>query len=207
MAPGQTLRIGLTGGIGSGKSTVAALLSAHCWAEIIDADHISRSLTAAGGAAIGPIAAQFGEAFIDGSGAMDRQRMRELVFRDALARRALEDLLHPLIFQAIHAAIDQARAPVVVLDLPLLVESARWRPWLDGVWVVDCPVEIQIERVQRRSQLERASVERIVQTQASRARRLRAADMVVFNGDISQSALTCQVVQAARLWGVPLRPE
>lgn len=193
--------LGITGGIGSGKSTVAALLKTHFKVDSIDADAISRDLTASDGAAIGPIAARFGPDFIDATGAMDRHRMRDHVFEHIAARDALEAIIHPLISQTIASCLkgELRSAEVVILELPLLVESAHWRARLDGVLVIDCPTEVQIERVQRRSQLPRETIERILKAQASRSVRLRAADYVIHNGDIAQSVLAQQVLHTARL--------
>lgn len=199
--------LGLTGGIGSGKSTVASLLAQNHAAQVVDADAISRGLTASGGEAIAPIAQRFGKEYVDASGAMDRQRMRSLVFEDEQARKALEDILHPMIFQAVCDAAQRARsAGTVVLDLPLLVESPRWRLWLDAVLVVDAPVEVQIARVQQRSQLSPEVTSRIIASQASRQRRLSAADAVIFNGDISLSVLTERVQRLARSLGLMASP-
>ncbi len=179
------LQIGLTGGIGSGKSTVAAML-AERGAAIVDADAISRSVTAAGGSALSAVAAAFGASLIGADGALDRAAMRELVYRDAGARQRLEAIIHPLVGQETERqaqqAVDAGR-PMIVFDVPLLVESgARWRARVDRVLVVDCDPATQVERVMARNQLPRAQVERILQAQATRAQRLGAADAVLFNG-------------------------
>lgn len=179
------LQLGLTGGIGSGKSTVAAML-AERGAAIVDADAISRSVTAAGGSALPAVAAAFGAGLIGADGALDRAAMRELVYRDAGARQRLEAIIHPLVGQETERQARQAMAtgrPMIVFDVPLLVESgARWRARVDRVLVVDCDPATQVERVMARNQLPRAQVERILQAQATRAQRLGAADAVLFNG-------------------------
>ena len=161
----SALLIGLTGGIGSGKSTVAGML-AERGAAVIDADAISRATTAPGGAALPAIAQSFGPALIGDDGALDRAAMRERVFRDASARQRLEAIIHPLVGQETDRQARQALAaghPMLVFDVPLLVESGtRWRGRVDRVWVVDCDPATQIERVMARSALTRAEVEAIV---------------------------------------------
>ncbi|MBU6466265.1 MAG: dephospho-CoA kinase [Burkholderiales bacterium] len=197
-------RIGLTGGIGSGKSTVAALL-ASAGAAILDADALSRESTASGGAAIPLIAEAFGPEFLDGDGALDRARMRSLVFADPSARARLEAIVHPLVLRGIAERTDtalQAGARLLVLDIPLLVESGRWAPALDAVLVVDCRTETQIERVMRRSGMPRAQVQSILDTQASRAQRRAVADAVLFNDGISLAALDDAVRTFARGFGL-----
>lgn len=178
-------RLGLTGGIGSGKSTVAARLQA-CGATLIDADHISRSLTASGGMALPLIAQAFGANLIDAQGALNRARMRELVFADPSARQRLEAILHPLIADQTrqqHEAAVAAGSKLIVHDIPLLVESGHWRTRLDGVLVVDCRESTQIERVMARSALSREAVQAIIDAQATRAQRLATADWVIYNDD------------------------
>jgi len=174
--------VGLTGGIGSGKSLVADLLARH-GAAIVDTDAIARRLTAPGGVAITPIATAFGADAIDASGALDRARMRKLAFEDPAAKRRLESILHPLIRREAErdAAVSDATAPYVVFAVPLLVESGGWRARVDRVLVVDCPVELQVERVMRDRALARAQVLAIVAQQATRAQRLAAADDIVVN--------------------------
>ena len=192
-------RIGLTGGIGSGKSLVADLL-AQSGAAVVDTDVIARELTAPGGAAIDAIRNRFGADMIDTLGALDRGRMRSLVFDDDGARAALEAILHPLIRQITdeRAAAAQA-APYVLLAIPLLVEASNWRDRVTRVLVVDCPVAVQIERVTRTRGLTRAQVEAIITRQASRAQRLAAADDVVVNDGSDPRTL------AARLRPLHLR--
>ena len=197
-------RIGLTGGIGSGKSTVAHMLVA-CGAALIDADAISRQLTAPGGAAIGELARQFGPQTITAEGALDRDRMRQLAFSDPAIKGQLEAIIHPLVSQE---SSRQARAAVavgracIVFDIPLLVESGRWRQQLDRVLVVDCLVETQIARVMARNALPREMVEKIIAGQARRAQRLMAADACICNEGLSLQDLERQVRQLARCFGL-----
>ena len=188
----KPLRLGLTGGIGSGKSTVASIL-ARAGAAVMDADAISRSLTQAGGRAIPAILAEFGETLIGPDGAMDRDAMRALVFSNPSSKRQLEAIVHPLVGQVLqeqsNAAVAAGHA-CLVYDVPLLVESGdRWRRQVDWVCVVDCEVETQIQRVMARNQLGRADVERIISQQASRQQRLACADAVIFNEGIDLAHL------------------
>lgn len=199
-----TILVGLTGGIGSGKSTVSAFLAA-LGATIIDADAISRSLTEAGGGAIPSIRDRFGPAFVTPDGALDRIRMRELAFKDQDAKRQLEAIIHPLVgattqLQA-RRAIEKG-LPCVVFDIPLLVESGQWRSRLHRVIVVDCPEETQVERVVARNGMPRAEVERIIASQAPRKHRLSAADIVIHNLNLSLDALRAEVAQLAAPFGL-----
>lgn len=198
------LRLGLTGGIGSGKTTVAGLLAQH-GAAIIDADAISRQATAAGGTAIAAIAQAFGPELITPEGALDRGRMRTLAFGDPGARRRLEEIVHPLVGletrRQARAAIDAGHR-CVVFDIPLLVESAHWRQSVDQVLVVDCRPETQIARVQQRNGLGRDEIERILASQASRLTRLRAADHVICNDGLSMPELARLVREFAARFGL-----
>ncbi len=173
-------RLGLTGGIGSGKSTLARLLQAR-GADVIDADAISRRSTEAGGSAMPAIAQTFGADFVDADGALDRQRMRDRVFAEPAARQALERIVHPLVGAEIRRLTDASQSACLVFDVPLLVESPRWRPQLDRVLVVDCSPATQVRRVRARSGWEAAAVEAVMRNQSPRAVRLSAADVVVFN--------------------------
>ncbi len=185
-APPQRLRVGLTGGIGSGKSALAALL-AERGAAVLDADALAHDLTAPGGAAIEPIRAAFGPAVIDARGALDRAAMRALVFAQPAQRARLEAILHPRIGQALRERAPSTPGAYLVLVVPLLVESlARWRAEVDRIVVVDCPEALQVQRVVARSALPEAQVRAIIAAQATRAARLAAADDVVDNqGDLT----------------------
>ena len=199
-----TPRIGLTGGIGSGKSTVASMLAA-LGAAIMDADAISRQLTATGGAALPAIAAAFGAGCIDAAGAMDRHAIRTLVFSDPDAKRRLEAIIHPLVASETArraSAAGLAGAPCIVFDVPLLVESGRWRGQLQQVLVIDCSAEQQISRVMRRSGWTREVVQQVMAGQARREQRLAAADICIYNEAVSLAELEVLVRQAARRFGL-----
>ena len=190
-APPARFAIGLTGGIGSGKSTVADLFAAH-GASVIDTDAIAHQLTAPGGLAIDAIRAEFGAACIAADGAMDRPAVRALVFTDPSAKQRLEAILHPLIRQEAERAAAAATGSYVMFVVPLLVESGRWRQRVARVLVVDCPEQVQIARVMARSALQREQVMAIMAAQATRADRLAAADDVLVN-DGSLDTLAPQV--------------
>lgn len=196
----MVLKIGLTGGIGSGKSTVAGMLRER-GAALIDADAISRASTAPGGAAMAAIAAQFGPEFITPEGALNRERMRERVFQDPQARQQLEAIIHPLVAQETarqtQAAIDAGHR-CLVFDVPLLAESAHWRGRVDRVLVVDCSAQTQISRVMARSGLKAEEVERIIAAQTSREKRLAIADWVILNDGLSLDELR------GRVYALPL---
>lgn len=175
--------VGLTGGIGSGKTVVSDQL-AQLSAGIVDTDLIAHQITAPNGVAIPLIEKQFGPEFIDPSGALDRVKMRTLVFADPEARKSLEAITHPLIREETILQAKQLiedKVPYLVFVVPLLIESGNWAPLLDYLVVVDCPEEIQIERVMHRSKLPRSEVERILKAQASREERIARADMVIEN--------------------------
>ncbi|GJJ00523.1 dephospho-CoA kinase [Duganella rhizosphaerae] len=174
--------IGLTGGIGSGKSTVADMFAAR-GASIVDTDQIAHSLTAPGGAAMPAIVAEFGAEFADANGALDRARMRSLVFADAGAKARLEAILHPRIRDAALAAAEAATGDYVIFAVPLLVESGTWRARVTRVLAVDCPEEVQIARVMARNNLPETQVRAIMAAQASRQQRLDAADDIIENGN------------------------
>jgi dephospho-CoA kinase len=197
-------RIGLTGGIGSGKSTVLEMLR-EMGAAAIDADAISRAVTAPGGAAIPAIAAHFGPGFIDATGALDRARMRELAYAQPASRKELEAIIHPLVgaeVQRQEAAAEAAGRPCIVYDIPLLVESGRWRAKLQRVLVIDCEPETQVARVVARSALAPDAVRVIIAAQAPRALRLAAADRVICNEALTLEALRSEVAQVARTFGL-----
>lgn len=201
-APGPTepLRIGLTGGIGSGKSTVASLLAAQ-GAGVVDTDAISRRLTAAGGAAIPALRAAFGDDLIDAHGALDRQQMRALAFRDSTLRQRLEGILHPLIsIDVAHAAAQLSQASVIVFDVPLLVESKHWLHRVHRVLAIDCSEATQIERVMQRSGWTEAAVRAVIAAQATREQRRAVADDLILNDGISTDELAELVAALWRTW-------
>jgi dephospho-CoA kinase len=180
--------VGLTGGIGSGKSTVAELFAAR-GVPIVDTDAIAHELTAAGGAALPAIAAEFGEAMIGADGALDRSRMRAAVFADEAARARLEAILHPRIAAIARQRLCAASAPYLLLVVPLLVETGALRESMQRVLVVDCADELRLARVQRRSALAAAEVRAMMAAQAGRAERLAIADDVLANdGDLATLA-------------------
>lgn len=198
------VRLGVTGGIGSGKSTFAGMLAA-CGAALIDADAISRAATGPGGAAIEPIRSAFGPGAIDAHGALDRARMRALAFADPGARQRLEQIVHPIVGRAIgeqaaRAAWDGKK--LIVHDIPLLAESSRWAAQLDAVLVVDCPEATQIERVRQRSALADDAIRAIMATQASRLQRRAVADIVVYNDGLTLDALHTKAHQIACRFGL-----
>lgn len=195
------LTIALTGGIGSGKSTVADLFVER-GAALVDTDRIAHELTAPGGSAIEPIRAAFGDAMIAADASMDRAAMRRLAFTDPAARKRLEAILHPMIRALTDegiAAAARSNAPYAIIAIPLLVEGGNARARADRVLVVDCPEEVQVARVMQRSKLDRAQVDAIMAAQATRAARLAVADDVVDNGGDLDS-LRPQVDRLHRTW-------
>jgi dephospho-CoA kinase len=185
-------RIGLTGGIGSGKSTVARLLVKH-GVTLVDADAIARDLTGPGGPAMPAVRAQFGSHLVDNSGAMDRAAMRGLVFADPGAKHQLEAILHPLIRDRVEQQALACANQAVVLEIPLLVESGQWRDRVDQVWLVDCDEETQVARVAQRSGWTETTARAVIHQQASRAKRRLAADVVIYNDRINHAQLAQQV--------------
>ena len=198
------LRLGLTGGIGSGKSTVAQLLVA-AGAALMDADAIARSVTAAGGAAIPAIRDAFGDALLTPQGALDRDRMRALAFTDPSAKQRLESIVHPLVGLETSRLAQQALdggCRLLVFDIPLLVESGRWRQQVDRVLVIDCEPATQISRVVARSGLTAEAVQAIIAAQAPRPLRLAAADCVICNDGIKLDELERQTRLLAQRFGL-----
>jgi dephospho-CoA kinase len=199
------LCVGLTGGIGSGKSTVAQLLQAQ-GAALIDADAISRSCTRAHGSAMPAIAQAFGAQMISPDGSLNREAMRGLILQDSGVKASLEAIIHPLVGREMAAqqtAARQAGYRLAVLDIPLLVEgAARWRPQLDSVWVVDSLPATQVQRVQQRSGWVTTQIEAVMAAQASRAERLACADVVIFNEGLSLDELAQEVTFLARQFGL-----
>lgn len=186
------LRIGLTGGIGSGKTSVADIF-AELGVPVIDTDVIARELTRRDGAALPAIRAIWGESVMRPDGALDRDALRRTIFADGRERQRLEAILHPLIRQQVVNALAAARARYVVVVIPLLVETGNYRDLLDRVLVVDCPESLQIERVRARSRLSQEDVSAILAAQADRASRLAAADDVITN-DSDRRSLRDQVL-------------
>ncbi|MDI1237918.1 MAG: dephospho-CoA kinase [Polaromonas sp.] len=198
----RALRLGLTGGIGSGKSTVATML-ADCGAAVIDSDAISRQLTAPGGAAMDRISEQFGARFITPEGGLNRDAMREHVFADAKAKKQLEAIIHPLVGEETARQAGQANSACIVFDVPLLVESGRWRQRVDQVLVVDCSEATQVSRVMARNGWTREAVERVLAGQANRDQRLAAADICIYNdAPLSLAALAVMVQQLSQRFGL-----
>ncbi|MBV8122467.1 MAG: dephospho-CoA kinase, partial [Paucibacter sp.] len=185
--------------IGSGKSTVAQILS-EAGATVIDTDAIARALSAPGGAAIPALRDCFGPAAIDASGALDRAYMRELAFRDTEARQKLEAILHPLISAQTQEQARAATTPIVVFDVPLLVESGTWRQRVDFVLVIDREEQTQIECVMQRSGWTREAVQAVLNQQASRAERRAAADAVILNEGKSLATLKSEVLALMAQW-------
>ncbi|MEX3630477.1 MAG: dephospho-CoA kinase [Burkholderia sp.] len=184
--------VGLTGGIGSGKTTVANRFGAR-GATLVDTDAIAHQVTAPGGAAMPAIVAAFGPAFAAADGSLDRARMRALVFGDEAARKRLEAITHPLIRAETEQQAARANGPYVIFVVPLLVESGNWRNRVDRVLVVDCEVETQIARVMQRNGFAREQVEAIVARQATRAARLAAADDVILNEAAPDATLDSRI--------------
>ena len=201
----RPIRLGLTGGIGSGKSTVGSFLALQ-GAALVDADQIAREVTGPQGAAMPAIRAAFGDAYVDATGALDRSRMRQLAFTRPEARVQLEGIVHPLV--SLHSDLKAQQAAdggcaVIVFDIPLLAESGRWARRLDAVVVVDCSAETQIERVMLRNGLAREVVQGIIASQATRRARRAVADVVIANDrDCSLDELHARTRQTALLFGL-----
>ena len=200
------LRFGLTGGIGSGKSTVGAML-ASIGAVVIDTDLIARRLTTTGGAAIEAIRSAFGPEFIGADGSLDRPRMRRAAFVDDGMRRRLEGILHPLIGEEVErdAVAAPADAPALVFDVPLLIESGRWRSRVDAVWLVDCGESLQVARVAARPGWTDEAARAVIAQQATRAERRAGADAVIHNDGLSLMDLADEVHALWRI-AIPAGP-
>ncbi|WP_233832189.1 dephospho-CoA kinase [Paraburkholderia sp. ZP32-5] len=184
--------VGLTGGIGSGKSTVANLFAAR-GVPLVDTDVIAHRITAPHGIAMPQIAAEFGSEFVAADGSLDRARMRTLVFGDEGARKRLEGITHPLIRTETEREQREAHGPYVIVVVPLLVESGSWKNRVNRVLTVDCSVDTQIARVMTRNGFSREQVLAIIARQATREARLAAADDVIDNDNAPLEALEAQV--------------
>lgn len=202
--PGTTAlsAIGLTGGIGSGKSTVATLLVG-CGAHLVDTDAIARALTQPGGGAMSALAAEFGALALTSNGALDRAHMRTLAFTDLRAKARLESILHPLIGREARHQASLAGGRPVVFDVPLLAESSHWRARVARVLVVDCSVQTQASRVLQRPGWTEAAVQAVIAQQAPRAARRAIADAVIHNEGIGLIELAHQVQALWALWFSP----
>jgi len=191
--------IGLTGGIGSGKSTAAAQL-VDCGAVLVDTDAIARELTAPGGAALPALAAAFGAGIVGADGALDRARMRSLAFGDAPTKARLEAILHPLIGTEASRQAAAAGARPVVFDVPLLAESSHWRARVDRVLVIDCEVATQVARVAQRPGWTEQAARRVIAQQAPRAARRAIADAVICNDQLTIEQLQAELRALWSLW-------
>ncbi len=199
------LQLGLTGGIGSGKSTVAAML-VDLGATLVDTDAIARSLTASGGAAMPSIATTFGAQAIAADGSLNRNHMRTLAFGDARAKAQLEAILHPMIGARAEFEASTASGDVVVFDVPLLAESKAWRSRVSRILVVDCLESTQVDRVSRRPGWTVEAAQRVVTQQASRSRRRAIADAVIHNEGIDLATLRLQVRALRERWLAGIDP-
>lgn len=188
--------VGLTGGIGSGKTTVAELF-AELGAGVVDTDEIARALTGPGQAAVSEISRRFGPQYVTADGALDRARMRKLAFEDTRAKKDLESILHPLIRREAQRRVADSTAPYVVLVVPLLFESGAYQKLVRRVLVVDSDQETRIERVRQRNNLSREEILAIMSSQVGQAERLRRADDVIRN-DRDLAALEAQVAAMHR---------
>lgn len=193
------LSIGLTGGIGSGKSTVATLLVEQ-GACLVDTDAIARALTAPGGGAMSALVEAFGAEVASADGGLDRDRMRALAFADPTVRRRLEDVLHPLIGAEARHQAERARSQPVVFDVPLLTESRHWRARVQRVLVVDCSEATQRQRVMARSGWSETMVQQVIDQQAPRRARRAIADAVIHNDGLSLEALRRECAWLWQAW-------
>ncbi len=187
----RPLVIGLTGGIGSGKSTVAEGFQA-LGAGVVDTDVIAHEITAPNGAAIAALRTKFGEIYFNADGSLNRAKMRALVFNNAAARIELERITHPLIEAGVRQSIFARSEPYLLLVVPLLLERKAYQDLIDRILVVDCPEQVQIQRVMQRSALSESEVRAIMAAQISREARVARADDVIDNG-LDRSALDVQV--------------
>jgi dephospho-CoA kinase len=193
------LKIGLTGGIGSGKSTVAAML-VPLGATLIDTDAIARALTASGGAALPALHREFGDSVFNTDGSLDRAAMRHRAFADATVRHRLEAVLHPMIGAEAQRQADAANSAALVFDVPLLTESNHWRARVHRVLVIDCSADTQLERVSARPGWTREAAAQAIAAQATREARRAIADGVIFNDGITLDELQAHTEALWRLW-------
>ena len=197
--PARPYSIGLTGGIGSGKSTVAERFAAR-GAAVVDTDAIAHALTGPDGRAMPAIAERFGAGCVRADGSLDRDAMRQRVFADPAQRAALEAILHPLIGAAARAQAAAAGRATVVFDVPLLVESGHWRARVDRVLVVDCSEETQVRRVMARNGWPEEAVRRVIAQQATREQRRAVADAVILNDGLTLEELCSEVDRVWDRW-------
>ncbi|MFW0078886.1 MAG: dephospho-CoA kinase [Coxiella endosymbiont of Haemaphysalis qinghaiensis] len=187
------LRVGLTGGIGSGKSTVAGYFSKF-WVPIIDADEITYKITTSGQAAFKKIVAHFGKKVLSGKNCLNRSRLRRLIFKSRQERQWLEHLLHPIIISIMQEMLEEINSPYCILVIPLLAEVRHSINFLDRILVVDIPVSLQIQRTKIRDQLSGEQIKLILESQSSREERLALANDVIVN-DNTLSTLRRAVLQ------------
>ncbi len=191
------LKIGLTGGIGSGKSTVSKIFS-DLEIPIIDADIIAHQLVEPGKPAIKDIAEQFGQQILTDQGALNRKQLKEIIFSDPEQKKTLEQILHPLVFAEMESQIKQLSSPYCILSIPLLLET-QMQDFVDRILVIDCPVEVQLERVKNRDQLDVKTIQSIIASQIPREQRRQAADDIIIN-DTDTQALAEQVKKLHNLY-------
>ncbi len=181
------LKIGLTGGIGSGKSTVCALFQ-ELGVNIIDADNIAKALVSPGMPALTQIIDQFGKEFLQADGALDRNKLRKLIFSDKEKKQQLENILHPLVYKQIGIEIQRSTSPYCIVAVPLLFETQK-SPLFDRILVVDCSIDEQLQRVENRDKLNRGQILSIIDSQIPREQRLKRADDIIENSaNITQLA-------------------
>jgi dephospho-CoA kinase len=201
---GLRVRIGLTGGIGSGKSTVSAQLG-QMGATIVDADAISRSVTDSNGSAIPALTAAFGSSILSSNGALDRAQMRRLIYSNPASKIQLEAIVHPLVkteMQRQSTLAETNGARCIVFDIPLLLETEYWRRMLHRILVIDCTEQTQFSRVMQRDGLSAEQVQRVVLSQVSRLDRLQVADIVLFNDNIPPKILALHVQEIGVQFGL-----
>lgn len=197
----MVLRIGLTGGIGSGKSTVATIFQS-LNIPVVDADKIAHQLTAPNGGALSQIKAIFGTSVFQEDGTLSRDRLRQRVFNNIDCKKQLEAVLHPLIFnEAQRQCKEYAKSsPIIIFDIPLLAPGSIWLKHLDRILVIDCSEETQIARVMQRSGWDEAQIRQVIAQQVSREQRLKLATDVIINDGISMADLEKQIIELLKQW-------